>query len=389
MKGRRAITVTREGWYYLFILAFVVGGAVMRQINPLFALSGLMVAPLLLNWRIAAVQLRSMRVDRRLPPRIAAGESLAVDLSIRNDRSGLDTWQLRVIERIRWIGEKRSREDRVEVLVPIVAADHEVDTSYRTVLLRRGRYRFEPPIIGSAFPFGLIAASRRLDGDDQLLVSPRVGRLGPAWRRAVRADRTGAQGASYRRGAADGDFYSLREYRRGDPIRSIHWRSSAKLGELMVRQVEQRSDRQVALLVDLWIPETFDDQDLDAVELAASFAATAVVDLCRNAGGKLTLSIGAAETFHHSGSPSPALRNTVLDFLATAKASAESEPFSMWLEAGAGGGGGSTTTALVISTRPAEELTKLVEGLPEYVARIPRIGVRDPGIGDWFRLAAD
>ncbi|MED5285489.1 MAG: hypothetical protein VYC71_05890, partial [Planctomycetota bacterium] len=67
------VSVTREGWYYLFILTFIVGGAVMRQINPLFALAGLMIAPILFNWRFSMASLRHIDFSRRLPHRIAAG----------------------------------------------------------------------------------------------------------------------------------------------------------------------------------------------------------------------------------------------------------------------------------------------------------------------------
>ena len=157
----------------------------------------------------------------------------------------------------------------------------------------------------------------------------------------------------------------------------------------MVKQVEQRSDRQISLLVELWVPEAFQDVDLDAVEMAASFAATVVADLCRGGGGRLTLSVAAADSFLHSGSPSPALRNTVLDYLATAKASPDVQPFAQWLEAGAGGGGGSSSTAVLITTRPVEDLASTVERLPDWVGRVPRISVRDPDFEAWFQLAAE
>lgn len=389
MRERRSISVTREGWYYLFILAFIVGGAVMRQINPLFALSGLMIAPLLFNWRSAMAQLRFLRGERRLPARAAVGESLVIDVIGDGTQAGLDAWQVRVLDRMAWVGERRTRGDAVESILPHIPAGGSCRTSYRCYLNRRGQYRFGPLRLETGFPFGLLVASRTFRSEETLIATPRLGRLGQEWKRMVRADRIGSRGASQRRGGTEGDFFALRTYRSGDPIKSIHWRSSARLGQLMVRQNEQRTDRQVALLLELWIPENCSNEDLDAVETAVSFAATALVDLCGQSVGRLTLSVAAEESFFHAGSPSPALRNTVLDFLALAKATSTVDGLAAWLEAGAGGGGGASLGAtLLITTRPPESEVNLVVGVerPDWTTRIPRISVRDPVFRKWFQL---
>lgn len=49
MVGRRRVGICREGVYYLFVLAFIVGGATARDLNLLFILAGMMVGPLLFN----------------------------------------------------------------------------------------------------------------------------------------------------------------------------------------------------------------------------------------------------------------------------------------------------------------------------------------------------
>ena len=212
----RKVSVTREGWYYLFILAFIVGGAIMRQINPLFALAGLMIAPLLFNWRIAMASLRDTRIRRRIPHRIAAGEPLVVDLELSNSRSKVDSWQLNVHDVVRWQGLKRSRAETVEVLVPAVPAGGKQRTSYRCNLYRRGQYIVGPATIRCSYPFGLLSAKARLEETSQLLVSPRLGKLQANWRRAIQSKRSGGQASMNRRGVTDGDFYSLRQYRLGE-----------------------------------------------------------------------------------------------------------------------------------------------------------------------------
>ena len=48
---RRQTTICREGWYYLVIVAVVFGGAVFKEVNLLLILAGMLLGPLLLNWR--------------------------------------------------------------------------------------------------------------------------------------------------------------------------------------------------------------------------------------------------------------------------------------------------------------------------------------------------
>ena len=386
MSIRRRTSITREGYYYLFILAFIAGGAVMRQINPLFALAGLMLAPLLFNWRIAMAEIRGLIVTRRTP-RVAAGETLVVDVRVHNNRPYVAAWQVRVVDQLFRLGAPEASVKNIELIVPYVPPQGMARVSYRCRVYQRGEYRLGPAAIATGFPFGLILVRRRLRRSQRLLVTPRLGVMQESWRRYVREDRNGTQGPSHRRGAVDGDFFALRSYRSGDPPRSIHWRSSARLGQLMVKQVEQRSDRQITLLLELWCPSSPTDDDLLAVEKAVSFAASAVTDLCRAAGGKLTLSISAREPLYYSGGLSPALRTTTLDYLAVAQPTEEVDAFQAWLEAGAGGGGGSTDSALLVSTRPAESLDEIdSRPLPDWVGRVPRVSVRDPAFGRWFRL---
>ena len=80
--GRR-ITITREGWYYLFVALFISGGAVGGEVNLMLLLSGIMVAPLLLHWRILSVSLQRLDLERRVPAHVHAGDPLRVHRPLR------------------------------------------------------------------------------------------------------------------------------------------------------------------------------------------------------------------------------------------------------------------------------------------------------------------
>src|SRR5439155_19900447 len=97
---RRRAWLTREGWYYLAILVFIIGGAVLRSVNLLVILAGMLIAPLLFNWRLVMASLMGLVVRRRLPEHVLAGEPLTVEIHVTNTRAWMSTWLLRVEDRI-------------------------------------------------------------------------------------------------------------------------------------------------------------------------------------------------------------------------------------------------------------------------------------------------
>jgi uncharacterized protein (DUF58 family) len=70
------------------------------------------------------------------------------------------------------------------------------------------------------------------------------------------------------------EFVALRDYRRGDPLRRIHWRSTARVGELVVKEYQDEFFMRHALVLDTFCDPSVDDAFEEAVAVAASFACT-------------------------------------------------------------------------------------------------------------------
>ena len=117
-----------------------------------------------------------------------------------------------------------------------------------------------------------------------------------------------------------GDFFAVREWQAGDSVRWVHWRSTARHRELVVRQFEQPGERQLAVLLDLWEPEEPQADHAQRVELAVSFAATLVADLSRRRGFTL-LAIAAAQPVCLASRAAGAFSHEALVSLALAQAS--------------------------------------------------------------------
>ena len=191
--------------------------------------------------RRAQVQIANRRSVE--PVRAAAGEAVTVNLVISN-RSVLRTGTLLLEDQLpeRLVGRARF------VLDPL--GSHESRTvSYRMPGLGRGRYRVGPLRIRLSDPFRLIDVTRSFTATSEFVVAPVVDQLPPV--EPPRSDEMGDSGGSHSVGSHGADDQSTREYRIGDDLRKIHWRSSARTGMLMVRQEERPWRGQSTVLLDL------------------------------------------------------------------------------------------------------------------------------------------
>lgn len=397
MPLRRRAWLTREGWYYLAVLAFIIGGSVLRSVNLLVVLAGMMIAPLLFNWRLVMASLMGLVVSRRLPPQMLAGEPLTVEIAAENTRTWMSSWLLTVED---WVERKevqgprsnvqspRSEKQRRSVhepgemhharvdarwrrfahwfsprrffhldAVPAAATISQVPArgtaigTYRVTLHRRGRYRFGPLRVSTRFPLGLVRGHMTLPEYAELIVSPRLGRLLPQWLSLLEAEQVGDQRRHPQRGVSDGDYYGLRPWQSGDSLRWIHWRTTARLARPIVRQYERRRSRDVAIVVDPWLPAGGDEHAEGIVELAISLAATAVTDITSRGHSRLTVAIAGRSPECHSGSASDVMCQEVLARLADVEAgedAAAAEAIQMAVEQAPRG-----SRVIVLSSRAA------------------------------------
>ena len=240
MVRRAHISVPRETWIYLTILAVVIFGAILREINLLIILAGLMFGPLWISWHLIRATLSKLTISRKLPRVAFPGELVVVDLTVKNGRRGIDSWALVVQDRIRHVQSKRRGDVKTaQVLFPHVPAGSQCSSSYRCRLWQRGQYRLGPIRVSTRVPVGLLRGDVTMRKADELLVYPQLGRLKGKWSELVKVDQLGQRSWHRKQGPIEGDFYGLRDWRSGDSRRWIHWRSSAKRNDLVVRQFEQ------------------------------------------------------------------------------------------------------------------------------------------------------
>ena len=320
MSRTRRISITSEGWYYLVLLGLLLIGAMLREINLLLLLAALLAGPMFLCWRLVLITLRGLKIRRKMPRGVCAGDLLIVNLEVTNSRRKTTSWALVAEEQIVRMNGAREAPVRPAVFFSHIQAGQTRQREYRGRLPQRGRYRVGPLKISTRFPFGLFRGTVTVDQVDTLTVYPRLGRLTAAWRSRHRESHEGTQRRKQGHARMSGDFYGVREWRSGDSRRWIHWRSSARHNILVVRQFEQQRHRDVAVLLDLWEPARPKTVDRENVELAISFAATVVADACRRGGSNLLMAVGTETIELAGGAASPPVMEEVMTQLALAEA---------------------------------------------------------------------
>jgi uncharacterized protein (DUF58 family) len=143
--------------------------------------------------------------------------------------------------------------------------------AYRFPTDRRGRFEIGPLRATVTDAFGLVSSTHRVLGTEQVIVYPQVHDIiAPPDVGGLDLDRD--HPAVRPRVESSGDFMTLREYAPGDDLRLVHWRSTARRGNLMVRQNETRRRAPVLLMLDVR-PATHDRESFErAVEAVASIS---------------------------------------------------------------------------------------------------------------------
>ncbi len=165
---------------------------------------------------------------------------------------------------------------RVSVRLPFLAPFARHTESLQLPAVPRGVYPVGPVTYEKTDPVGLVTRRFETGPLVELHVAPRVTELS-LFAGGMTNDLDGA--TSQQLSMSDLAFHALREYVPGDDLRHVHWRSSAKAGELLVRQYHETRRGHVTVLVDGARPSYPRLRDFElAVSVAASIALRAARD---------------------------------------------------------------------------------------------------------------
>ncbi len=241
LKPPRRLKFTREGKFFIGITVGVGFAAVNTGNNLLYLMLGLLLALIVVSGVMSELSLRELTVVRRLPMRAQVGRPHLVEIEVFNHKGRVPSYAIEVEDlRAGQPADKRCFFLKISPKSAQVAA-------YRRTPQRRGIDKHTGFRIATRFPFGLFEKSREVPADGELIIYPAVDsvQLPPS----PPGMKNGGE-ASAGKGHGD-DYVGLRLLREGEDPRDVHWKKSAAMGQLVMRERARESRPDVVVPLDV------------------------------------------------------------------------------------------------------------------------------------------
>ncbi len=241
--------ITREGWLYVFGIILISLAALNTGNNLLFLILASLIAIILMSGILSSITLSGVAMRLQLPEHIFAGQPVRASIELENEKLTLPSFSLRV-EAVTAKNSPAAALLETPVYFPYLAKRGRVQQTVPISFPARGVYRQDAFRIVTRFPFGFLQKAHRVELRTEAFVYPSV-----APTREFFEILPGLEGAmeSLAKGRGQ-DLYALRDYVPTDSARHVHWKASARLGSLMVREFTREDERRVLLVLDPHIP---------------------------------------------------------------------------------------------------------------------------------------
>ncbi|WP_020481188.1 DUF58 domain-containing protein [Methylomonas sp. MK1] len=309
---------------FLILCGFTLAAylaAISREQSLPWLIAALLSAALLTGMLWPRWLLQRLSVRRIGPQRALEGETIVFRVDVQN-RGWLPRFMVELVDHLPFVGAaEQGANDGDKLLGSVAYVPGRGARSFDVPLLceKRGFYKLGPMGLASSFPLGLAESRSRADRSLQTLtIYPMVFPI-------LSLPLFGAPSQIHRggyclpEGAGAAEFSGLREYRRGDNPRHIHWPTTARLNELMVKEFEPLASACICIALDLAKDANIGRGKHSTLEYAIRIAASVAAYACgqnmhsrvlANAAQPLRILSGKGD-FHYQ---------TILDALAVAEA---------------------------------------------------------------------
>jgi uncharacterized protein (DUF58 family) len=241
---RRAIAPAYAGGVVMFVALCFFGAATNTMAGWLYVLSAVCLVLVATAAILPTRSLAALSVERRSIAPISLGTELTIDLRIHNRST-----QPQILFQLQ-DGGPSTWGQRLEA-IDLVPAQGSLDVSFTCTPQERGRYGWPGVELRSGQPLGLFWCRRSYPAPAEVWVYPTPLPLShcPILEHCAQPQlRNLAQTPALPKTDTSGITRSLRPYRLGDPLRLVHWRSSARYGELRVRELEDSHQVTTAII---------------------------------------------------------------------------------------------------------------------------------------------
>ncbi|MCL2723450.1 MAG: DUF58 domain-containing protein [Polyangiaceae bacterium] len=244
----RQLKVTREGKFFVGVTLGVGFAAINTGNNLLYLLLGMLLALIIVSGLMSELSLRDITVARKLPLRAYVGRPHIVEIEVINHKLRVPSYAIEVEDlRLDQPADKRCFFLKISPGYAQVAA-------YRRIPARRGRDLHTGFRVATRFPFGLFEKSREVPAESELVIYPAVDPIELA---PLTAGRHVGGDTAVGRGHGD-DYLGLKLLRQGEDPRDVHWRKSASVGQLVMRERAREAHPDIVLPLDTVCPNNAD-----------------------------------------------------------------------------------------------------------------------------------
>lgn len=239
------VTPAYSGWVLLGFTLCLFGAATNTMAGWLYVISGVSIALLSVSSILPQRALQGLAITRPLPVPISAGDSLSMVVTVENTTAQAKSLMQVQDLVLAVLGGQQSHA------IADLAPHSQHTWRYEIPTERRGIYTWPQVRLRTAAPLGLFWCSRLYPAKAKAIVYPQILPLDRCPVVDTLGDEAGQkqlQKAAINASGTEGLTRALRPYRWGDPTRLIHWRTSARYGELRVRELEVLTSHQSLII---------------------------------------------------------------------------------------------------------------------------------------------
>ncbi|MFZ3183612.1 MAG: DUF58 domain-containing protein [Pseudomonas sp.] len=259
--------------------------AAISRLQPLlWAIAALLSATLLTGVLLPGWLVRRLSVARKGPSRATEGETISFAVVVEN-HGLLPRFMVELVDRLPFLearpGTDKHGEKKLGLLAYVPGGS---SRRFEVALLceQRGFYRLGPAGLASSFPLGLTEARQLREGSEQTLtIYPDVF---PIVEMPLHGSPSQIHRGNYLlpENAGSAEFSGLREYRRGDNPRHVHWPTTARLNELMIKEFEPLASACLYIVLDQAADANVGQGRQASFEYAVRIAASMAKFACGN-----------------------------------------------------------------------------------------------------------
>lgn len=289
--SNRSLRLTKEGAFFIVLVIGIGFGAINTGINLLYLILAMCLSFIIVSGVLSEITLRRLTVSRTLPKDIFAEQPFPVQVEIKNSKKWFPTYSIWVEENLDAVNNKTAAPSSIDATLSLskgnvnknipqmyyyhVKVGESKKKNVLWMLPKRGMFNTKGIKISTKYPFGFFIKTALINKPEERVVYPAIKNIEDV------SELLASLGESASSVKGEGsDIFGFRGFTHGDSSKMIHWKTSAKVNNLMIKEHFIEESRKIAIIFNNQVdadeqesdPEIFRNKFENGVTQAASLA---------------------------------------------------------------------------------------------------------------------